>query len=72
MRIIFQNDEADCVERVLNRIIEDRELSDKVFKTGQERRNCKRIAMKISWSRPEPEIPNCSNQFEDTRCSPST
>lgn len=72
MRIIFQNDEADSVEEVLNRIIEDRHLSDMVFKTGQERRNCKRIAMKISWSRPEVEITNSTDNFEDTRCSPST
>ena len=56
MRIIFQDDEADSVERVFNLILEDKELSDRIFKNGHERRNCRRIAMKINWSRPEPEV----------------
>jgi len=29
-----------------------------IFKNGHERRNCRRIAMKINWSRPEPETLN--------------
>ena len=58
MRIIFQDDEADSVERVLNMILDDQYLSKIVFKNGDERRNCRRIAMKINWSRPEPEATN--------------
>ena len=56
MRIIFQDDEAESVERVLNLILEDKELSGRIFKNGHERRNCRRIAMKINWSRPEDDV----------------
>jgi hypothetical protein len=55
MRIIFQDDEADSVERVLNMILDDKELCGRIFKNGHERRNCRRISMKINWSRPEPQ-----------------
>jgi len=58
MRIIFQDDEADSVERVLNMVLDDQYLSKLIFKNGHERRNCRRIAMKINWSRPEPETLN--------------
>jgi hypothetical protein len=55
MRLLLQDEEVDALERVLDFILVNENLSQQVFAHGAERRCIRRISKKISWSRPERE-----------------
>lgn len=53
MRIILQQDEAEALERVLDLLLINQNLSQEVFQLPSERRTIRRISMKLHWSKPQ-------------------
>lgn len=53
MRIILQQDEAEALERVLDLLLINQNLSQEVFQSPSERRTIRRISMKLHWSKPQ-------------------
>lgn len=49
--IELQNEEADALEQLLDKILTSEAASKAAFKDGAERRLVKRVSMKLHWSK---------------------
>lgn len=49
--LTLHQDEADAVERMLNKILTNKTASDVLFESGSERRSVKRVSMKLHWAK---------------------
>ena len=50
-RLDLQEDEADALEALLDKILTSEAASKAAFKDGAERRLVKRVSMKLHWSK---------------------
>jgi len=49
--ITMQDDEADALEAMLDKILTNKDASEAVFQDGAQRRKIKRISMKLHWAK---------------------
>jgi len=47
----MQDDEADALEAMLDKILTNKDASEAVFQDGAQRRKIKRISMKLHWAK---------------------
>jgi hypothetical protein len=51
MRLDLQDDEADALEALLDKILTSEAASKAAFPDGAERRSVKRVSMKLHWAK---------------------